>query len=117
MEKPGRLLHAAVQSGTGVAAQWSVGYQRFQNSSVSFCHSRGFNRGYHLSLQIWSCFWDGRLGLHGKVLVPRDYKGTSLRSCQKPPLCLMETMPVCSKTDVPLAKAEQRPVVPLGLHI
>lgn len=60
-----------MQSGTGVA----VGYQQFQNSSISFCHSRGSNRGYHLSLQIWSCFWDGRLGLHGKILVLRDYKG------------------------------------------
>lgn len=69
------LLHAAVQCGAGVAAEWSVGYQRFRNSSVSFYHSRGSNRGYHLTLQIWPCFWDGRLGLHGKVLVVGGYKG------------------------------------------
>lgn len=53
------LLHAAMQCGTGVAAEWPVGYQRFQNSSISFCHSRGSNRRYHLSLQIWSCILDG----------------------------------------------------------
>jgi len=30
----------------------------------------------------------------------------SVRSCQKLPLCLMEPMPSCSKTDLLLAKAK-----------
>lgn len=98
------FLHAAVQCRTGVAAEGSVGYQWFQNSSISFCHSRGSNRGYHLSLQIWSCFSDGRLGLGGKVLVVGSYKSDFSEKLPEVSLCLMETMPVGSKTDVPWPK-------------
>lgn len=48
------------------------------------------------------------LCLHGKVLVVEEGATgvTSVRSCQKFPLCLTEKMPDGSRTDPALAKAE-----------
>lgn len=71
------LVHAALQCGAAAAAEGPAGDQRSQNSSVCFS---GSSR-YHPSLQIWSCFWEGRSGFRrqspsrGRILLPPLFLG------------------------------------------